>query len=548
MTRFGTLVGAALLGALWGQAACAEDTSLRASLSVFAYHRKVEVQVNGRKFHASVIAGGKSESVQLFHRDSPDKAKATGEWGDLFCLREGTNTIEIAYAPKEGATPGEMTVGVRALAWTADGRLKASELPLFEKKVEARDQEGRIAGFFVLGGRATACLAEGVPDFAWKKQVDEYNSFFEKGDYDSALIAARKAFDISGESWQINSTAKALSANNVATAYAALGRNAEAEESYKQAMSIAETRTGSGDPYFDVYLKGLALLYIKQHELEKAAPLLKRCLLIADKAENSDPAKVMLALNGLAAIYANQKKYELAEPLLKRQLSIAEEVSPADRTNIVQALQGLAVVYDAQGRTADAENVGRRLTEIRDQEARIDGSSVLGGQAGGSADASGIAGYKLDPDPQEIGIKLYNWEVALTQADSGNGGYEIVQVTRPLPGDPGAGGVTTDVLIDSKSIVPDREGRIAFKLHVGDKKPAENMNAHGNIGQPIVFSGKGTGKGASNWIVLPGANLGPVAPSPSETPLTDGRLCLIQFVVTNAVGKAFHVDVLLQRK
>jgi len=163
-------------------------------------------------------------------------------------------------------------------------------------------------------------------------------------------------------------------------------------------------------------------------------------------------------------------------------------------------------------------------------------------------DASGITEYKLEPNPQEISPKMYNWEVMLTKADSKNGSYEIIQLTQPMKEDLQASQAATKVLIDGEMIVPNQDGIIHFKLHVGDTKPAENMNAPGNIGHPIIFSGRGTGKGSSNWIVLPGSEVGQVTPSGQGTLLSEGKLSLIQFVVSNADGETFLADVMLRRK
>lgn len=158
---------------------------------------------------------------------------------------------------------------------------------------------------------------------------------------------------------------------------------------------------------------------------------------------------------------------------------------------------------------------------------------------------SGIVDYVYEPNPQQIKPKLYNWQIQLNPADSRTGSYEIIQVTWSGKANPKA---TTTVLIDSKMIVPNRDGIIAFNLHVGDKEPKQNMGRRGNIGQPIIFSGRGTGKGESNWIVLPGTKVDRVVPSPKGEQLRDGKLDLLRLIVTNESGEEFRVDVMLRRE
>lgn len=160
---------------------------------------------------------------------------------------------------------------------------------------------------------------------------------------------------------------------------------------------------------------------------------------------------------------------------------------------------------------------------------------------------SGINEYFFDPNPKEIKPKMYNWEIRLNQSDSGNGTYEIAQITRPTKGATTAAN-TTDVLVESKIIVPNQDGIIDFKLYVGEKEPKQNMGRRGYVGHPIIFSGIGTANAQSSWIVLPGATVDQVVPSGKGTRLSNGILSLIQFTVTNAAGEKFQANVILRRK
>jgi len=173
----------------------------------------------------------------------------------------------------------------------------------------------------------------------------------------------------------------------------------------------------------------------------------------------------------------------------------------------------------------------------------------LGNTLSAETNISGIIEYVYERNPQEITPKMYNWEVKLNEADSRNGTYEIVQITKSIKADPKAGAATVPiVLVESKMIVPNQDGIIDFKLYVGDKEPKQNMGRRGNIGQPFIFSGRGTGKAESTWIVLPGTKTDRVVPSAKGTQLSDGRLSLVQFIITNDGGEKFQVDVILRRK
>jgi len=162
--------------------------------------------------------------------------------------------------------------------------------------------------------------------------------------------------------------------------------------------------------------------------------------------------------------------------------------------------------------------------------------------------ASRIVTYVFEAQPQERAQKLYNWEVHLSEADSKKGLYEIVQVSRPTTPGASIAAPVTQVLFESKLILPGQDGAINFRLHAGDKVLKQNMGRSGYSGQAISFSGSGTGVGSSNWIVLPGSSVEHTTPVGAGTPMVDGNLPLIRFEVINARGEHFQTDVLLRRK
>jgi hypothetical protein len=164
------------------------------------------------------------------------------------------------------------------------------------------------------------------------------------------------------------------------------------------------------------------------------------------------------------------------------------------------------------------------------------------------AEVSGIVSYVYEPNPREIKPKMYNWEIRLNQADSHAGTYEIVQITRPGKTIGKTAGVVPHVLVESTVIKPGQDGAIHFNLYVGDKTPKENMGARGNSGEPIIFSGIGTGTSASSWIVFPGAKIERVVPSPADARLVDGTLRLIQYIVSDDRQEQFQTDLILRRK
>ena len=73
-----------------------------ASLNVMGYDRDVTIKING--VHISRITGGQSQSVRLFLADDPKiktlQPEMQQKMKEMFCLKEGENTIEIAFKEK----------------------------------------------------------------------------------------------------------------------------------------------------------------------------------------------------------------------------------------------------------------------------------------------------------------------------------------------------------------------------------------------------------------------------------------------------------------
>lgn len=73
-----------------------------AALNVMGYDREVMIKINGVQLRK--ITGGQSQSVRLFLASDPKiktlPPKRQAEMKELFCLKEGENTIDISFKEK----------------------------------------------------------------------------------------------------------------------------------------------------------------------------------------------------------------------------------------------------------------------------------------------------------------------------------------------------------------------------------------------------------------------------------------------------------------
>lgn len=84
-----------------------------AALNVMAYDREVTVKIND--VHLKKITGGQSHSLRLFLADDPGIKEVVPQFKDLFCMKEGENTIEITFKEKlksKDSIPSQLTISI----------------------------------------------------------------------------------------------------------------------------------------------------------------------------------------------------------------------------------------------------------------------------------------------------------------------------------------------------------------------------------------------------------------------------------------------------
>ena len=86
-----------------------------AVLNVMGYDRDVTIKINGVQI--SKIKGGQSHSARLFLADDPKIKTLPPEMQqkmkEMFCLKKGENTIEIAFKEKgQPKAPSPITVSI----------------------------------------------------------------------------------------------------------------------------------------------------------------------------------------------------------------------------------------------------------------------------------------------------------------------------------------------------------------------------------------------------------------------------------------------------
>jgi tetratricopeptide (TPR) repeat protein len=109
----------------------------------------------------------------------------------------------------------------------------------------------------------------------WDALNQEVLELYRAGQYDRALVVAKKALDIAEKSTYPNHPSVATSLNNLAELYRAQGQYAQAEPLYKRALAIREKALGPDHPDVATVLENMVALY-RATERDKEAEKLEQ--------------------------------------------------------------------------------------------------------------------------------------------------------------------------------------------------------------------------------------------------------------------------------
>jgi CHAT domain-containing protein/tetratricopeptide (TPR) repeat protein len=150
----------------------------------------------------------------------------------------------------------------------------------------------------------------------------------------------------------------------VGSAYANLGRLADAEDAFKQALELRLANLGENDESVGHTLHFVARVYQKLGQYDQAEKLFVRAAPIYERVLRRNHPYVINTYNNLANVYHDQGRYDAAEKLHKQILAIREQSLGANHTDVAQSLDNLASAYVGQGRLEEASEIRKRAVAI----------------------------------------------------------------------------------------------------------------------------------------------------------------------------------------
>jgi tetratricopeptide (TPR) repeat protein len=124
-----------------------------------------------------------------------------------------------------------------------------------------------------------------------------------RGDRESALALAEQSVALKRLTRADEPLQLAVSLSNLGGRYSDLGRLADAEEAYREALTIEEPRLDPYDPSLATTLSNLAGVYWRRRDFTKAEPLFLRAAEIMKAAHGAESAEYGTLLSNLGVLY-----------------------------------------------------------------------------------------------------------------------------------------------------------------------------------------------------------------------------------------------------
>jgi tetratricopeptide (TPR) repeat protein len=181
--------------------------------------------------------------------------------------------------------------------------------------------------------------------------------------------------------------------NNLAILYRATQRIKEAEEAYREALSIyrelAQANPEAYRPYVATTLNNLALLYSDTQRMKQAEEAYHEALSTYRELAQATPEAyrpyVATTLNNLALLYSATQRMKQAEEAYREALSIRRELAQANPEaylpDVAMTLNNLALLYSATQRMKEAEEACREAEGLLEPLWRVN-PEVHGDQMG----------------------------------------------------------------------------------------------------------------------------------------------------------------------
>jgi DNA-binding SARP family transcriptional activator/Tfp pilus assembly protein PilF len=142
------------------------------------------------------------------------------------------------------------------------------------------------------------------------------------------------------------------------------GAYGEAEQIFRESISVAESVLGAEHPIVATRQNNLALLLSTIGRYSEAEPLLRQIITQGEKSLGRHHIEIAVRLNNLGRLLSDTKRYGEAEPLYREAIAIADTQVGSDMTYAVSWRNNLGILLNETGRNDKGEQIYREALAI----------------------------------------------------------------------------------------------------------------------------------------------------------------------------------------
>lgn len=183
-------------------------------------------------------------------------------------------------------------------------------------------------------------------------------------DYPKAHIFSDQSRDAAKNEFGYESKQHSNSLNSFAGLLHYTGKYVEAENRYRQAMTITQKLSGGNHPDMANNLNNLAGLLKDCERFSEAEPMFRKAIKIWKNALGEENSTYATFLNNFAMLLKDTKRFGLAETNFRKVLMIRQKVLGVEHPDFATSLNDLALLLNESDRKKEAEPLFRQALKI----------------------------------------------------------------------------------------------------------------------------------------------------------------------------------------
>lgn len=194
----------------------------------------------------------------------------------------------------------------------------------------------------------------------WADLTNRFIDHYEKGELQSALFIAQRAYDISNQNFGLNHVNTADALLKLGIINQTLGNLGKAKDYLLGALVVLERQLGPDHSDIAVIMTNLGNIYFELQQSEKSEKYHQQALRIRENAFGENDPSVAQSIYNLAVLYENQKAYDQAADFYRQAISSWTTSIGPTHPYVGNALNNLNNVYNAQGKHKKAAAILHR--------------------------------------------------------------------------------------------------------------------------------------------------------------------------------------------